>query len=504
MATYYVKPSIGSDANNGTDWTAAHAVATITRALALCSTAGGHTILIEDGETTDESGAYINLNKEFTAEVVVRPRTLLGPYQQGASIGNADSSNAYFMLNNPACANMTFRNLALVPQLTATTGIALGYNGDVTNIRFYDCSYTMPAINSRMLYSPYTTSLSGVHFIRCICITALASTAAIIQIAPAGAKPMSDFRIEDCILTSNAVYTAFIHATCADMSIRGNRITNSGSSIVLHIGDQNALGLRSSNVVVEDNIITNAASHCLYVNADSATIRRNKINVGGTGDYGIVLKWGSGYDVYCNRVVMATSTAGAAAFRIKAINTAADASVCGVYNNTATGIAANQQGVYVSKGDDDQPCLNTAFVNNAIVGAAGFTAVVWPADAQASGTVDCDHNRFDGGSGNSNILGTTCTTAAAMAAAWTAGGFSGNASHSALTADVDASSLIPSRTGNCRPGMGSNAYRALGAQDYYGRPKLRADADCIGAVYPQRNAVENILLPVSQFPLETA
>jgi len=82
-------------------------------------------------------------------------------------------------------------------------------------------------------------------------------------------------------------------------------------------------------------------------------------------------------------------------------------------------------------------------------------------------------------------------------------------SATAKTGDVSAdaavdANYVPLRGGNCDVGCGNPNYRHLGEQDVYGRPKLRGDADCIGPAYPQRKAVENVLLPVVQFATEAA
>lgn len=66
------------------------------------------------------------------------------------------------------------------------------------------------------------------------------------------------------------------------------------------------------------------------------------------------------------------------------------------------------------------------------------------------------------------------------------------------SAGLDAN-FAPSSTGAARVGMGAPTQRSIGSLDLYGRPKLRADADCIGAVYPQRDDERNVLQPVMQF-----
>jgi len=62
---------------------------------------------------------------------------------------------------------------------------------------------------------------------------------------------------------------------------------------------------------------------------------------------------------------------------------------------------------------------------------------------------------------------------------------------------------VPMPNGSSDIGTGDATVRALGAQDVYGRPKLRV-AECIGAVYPQRDSPENMLLPQVQLPTEAA
>lgn len=59
---------------------------------------------------------------------------------------------------------------------------------------------------------------------------------------------------------------------------------------------------------------------------------------------------------------------------------------------------------------------------------------------------------------------------------------------------------IPTPGGNCDVGRGDPSARPwVGGEDLHGRPKLRADADAIGPVYPQRDDPENILEPLTQF-----
>lgn len=64
--------------------------------------------------------------------------------------------------------------------------------------------------------------------------------------------------------------------------------------------------------------------------------------------------------------------------------------------------------------------------------------------------------------------------------------------------------LIPVVGGNCDIGKGVVGKRTLGQLDCYGRPVLRADADAIGAVYPQRADRRNILKPIVQYASEAA
>lgn len=58
---------------------------------------------------------------------------------------------------------------------------------------------------------------------------------------------------------------------------------------------------------------------------------------------------------------------------------------------------------------------------------------------------------------------------------------------------------LPTKGGNCDVGKGDPTVRSLGTSDCYGRPKLHANLDCVGAVYPQRKLVGNLLLPPAQW-----
>ncbi len=83
-----------------------------------------------------------------------------------------------------------------------------------------------------------------------------------------------------------------------------------------------------------------------------------------------------------------------------------------------------------------------------------------------------------------------------------AGGASAQTGDQSVTADIDPVMFFPTRYGNCDIGRGNPTVRALGDHDYYGRPKLRADADSIGPVYPQNDSALNMILPGPQFATE--
>jgi hypothetical protein len=75
--------------------------------------------------------------------------------------------------------------------------------------------------------------------------------------------------------------------------------------------------------------------------------------------------------------------------------------------------------------------------------------------------------------------------------------------HSSMSFDIDG--IIPKPGGSADVGKGDITRRpGCGYLDVFGRSKLRPYADCIGAVYPQGNAVQNILKPLVQYGGEIA
>ena len=145
--------------------------------------------------------------------------------------------------------------------------------------------------------------------------------------------------------------------------------------------------------------------------------------------------------------------------------------------------------------------INTSVAYNTTTAPAGSpTAGDWTGIVN-SGTVTNCHVEYAtaGVARTAGVLANTIIDNCTDVTTGSGGSESGNLTDGSHQLD---SLGIPVRGGNCDVGRGDPTIRPLGSTGFYGRPKLRPYADCIGPIYPQRRSPENILYPLAQYPSE--
>lgn len=187
------------------------------------------------------------------------------------------------------------------------------------------------------------------------------------------------------------------------------------------------------------------------------------------GDYLFVIKGISNTVRNC----LGTDLGGKSAFLFK------ESANCLAYNCTGVGGPAN--GML----ENDTASFNNVAAsakNCSFVASGGKPTIYWTDAFDTTGPT-LDNNVYDG------ILGVLLPSA-------------GVGTRSVNGPSGTGAAFVPGSNGASHPahGLALPALRVLGDHDVYGRPRLRSDSDCVGAVYPQGDEAENVLVGLVETP----
>ena len=417
MKTYYVDPDTGSDSNTETQaQTAGTPWKTIGKAAGTCdntATPDGSGVAcyikISNGKTVD-AGWLLDLNRANPNTVVFQPVTNPGNSLQGWTLSGSGGSGAVIRPQGALTNRWRFENAHIAP--TSGTFCA-EWDYGFSNVEFRDCFFDNAAYH--LFYWGDAGNVSGLTFRRC------SFTGYSFNIGQNGVgvslrtHTISNLLFDSC--TNSGPGFPYIAGPGNNIRVKGGTWSGTaGGAPVFAIGNYNSTkSARNTNVIVEDATFTGGnGNHVLFVDADGAIVRRNTIHTGSTGTagYGLVTKWGFGYQVYGNTVYCESPSG--TGIVVKGV-TEASYLANRLY---ASGAAAKCIEVYT--GDDAKLPRNIAVRQNRFItsGAARAISVV---NADPTGYLAFDENDYQlAGTGQSWIFEGTIAadTIANIRAAW--------------------------------------------------------------------------------------
>ncbi len=240
----------------------------------------------------------------------------------------------------------------------------------------------------------------------------------------------------------------------------GSVLCNHAERCTLRAGALSIRGLATGNTITTDDLAEIAGLILVAGGAEAPNAVGNWIDCAAitAGNKGGISVAASTTLVAFNTILNAT-----ASDYDRAIYVGANATV-EIRNNT---ILAAAQGISIGAAG-----ATVTLTNNAIVGRK-YSVI------KSAGAV----------TGTNNVLSGTLS------------GYTLGAGDVAAVPQLDALN-VPIRGGNCDNGRGSTAVGGAGELDGLGRPCLRADARHVGAICPQWDHPNNVVLPIWRFPHE--
>ena len=419
MPTYYVDPATGNDANTeaqaqsaSTPW------ATIqTGALPkLDASAEAVTVYIANG-TTEDVGAYLNINYSFANQVTITPLTDPGDGEQGWTLIGTGAGGAVIRPYHGTAIDID--NLRIehchIKSTGAWTCFYCPTNGAIDNLEFRDCKFEITTHDNQHCFNWIATTMSGsaLVFTRCTfqgLPAGVGSANGKIEIgANADGNTVDGIVFEDCV--SRDISGIYLLVACDALRVVGNDLQ--GNFIPLHIGSQSVVGNRITNADIRGNtIVGTGTSHASYFNCDSSVLAHNYVDTGSTGDYALVTKYGDGFAVHGNTAI--SRAASGSALIVKGVQNGtyvanklyhySTGSVVSVYENDAAGGAV---------------CNNIVVANNVIVATGGGN--VYYLEDTTTGLLCVTGNVYGWSTGNSHIMGAAAApTLAAQQSRWEA------------------------------------------------------------------------------------
>ena len=435
---------------------------------------------------------------------------------------HADNSYAFYntvlsCCGQGSCSNITFKNVTFDCEtgsklaLTLSSGAFSAESVTITGMHFDGCRFVAGdgAANVSAIYAAHhavVTAMSDIEFKDCtFTVEAGSNAGTVVRLTSAtDLSGVTDFRILNCTIDCASV--ANVNGGILDIPVTaGYKVDRlnvvNGADEGLWFGSQRAAGHAGNTLVgtIDRVSVTTTGDHGLCFGAlSTSTSLTARGCYSSTAGHALILK-GSRNVVVENSLVIGTAWAGTAPLLFKG------ATGCTVQSNFVSSAAQRTIQNYDAAGWNTSNCVvkNNIFRIDTANAAYMF---LWYSDNDAGGNT-FDNNVYDVvQSGNANPMGVVMEAAAAAAnlatladltTAWTSGSYPNNDAASVVeVAAVDAN-YIPLAGGNCDVGRGDPAVQpGAGGADYYGRPRLQAYARPIGAVYPQREADENIIEPV--------
>lgn len=454
MATYYVRTTgndTTGDGSTGAPWASLH------KALATVSLAGGHTILVGDGTYTENSGSgYLNCSRSFSATVAITPE---GGANGDVTVTNASGTQTVLF---GSCGNLTFNRIKFLAASSSVLRL-MRHNGNVTNLAFTYCTFTVVANSSQVnkCYSDGTFAASsvntGLSFSNCTFQqsgTDFCDGLALIR-TDSGVT-LSGVTVTNC--TFNMTRRGVQLEGVQNLVFTGNRVlctATNGSSTPLALGTDNALTTVASGVAssgtITGNIFSTVNGHGVMLGAGiSSCIFRANVVIGGnnaSAGQGLVIKEGSNISATDN-LVFGGYLSG---IYIKGAQSAV------VERNVCVNLYANSPALRVEANLTDAGGANftaATIRHNRFVTLAG-SAISYNStgtgETGASSVVDYNVHDVRSGSTWGNVRGTTVSSLATVQAAWSGYGDGTNSSHSIAGTGANAIPLRHSATAGSLP-----------------------------------------------------
>jgi len=413
MAIYYVR----KDGNDSTgDGSTAAPWLTISKALTTVAIGGGHTVNIGAGtyqESTSGVG-YLYFARLFLAEVIFQSES-----GNAADVIVQSATSTAFTARVAGSSNITLKNLTITPRTTAITSAVKCQDAGSSNIKLDGCIVTAEAANGTIIIA--SAAITAWSIVDCTITDTGANN--IIGIRISGG--FTGMTIDGCTITTGGtcVYLTgsstnliITDTTCRNtaavigvrldfidgMTVDDLTVTTTGGTgaVAFQIGADQGYGLGNAtrDFTIRNSTFTAAVSHGCLISSDAQDGIIENCTIAG-GDQGMVLK---GVDnVTVRHCTISNSTSGRGAYFKEARN-------CTFHSNRVIASAG-----YALSADDAQ---SSRWLYN-VVEARNAQMFLWTG---TNTMIECDRNHYilTGSAVWGNPNGVTCTSLAAVRAAW--------------------------------------------------------------------------------------
>lgn len=424
--------------------------ATLTKALAVLATSGNKLVLC-DGTFTENSSGRLILNKSFTAPVV------FDSYDGDSShfiITNASGTSGVVSCRSGAANNIQIRR-ATIRSSTDANALFLhnpASSGDKgSNIAFFDCQLearTQSAVATCAIGLDSDNGITGLYFVRCnfkrVVGGSTTNDPLIIRTTSLTAsstnQPHGDIGFWDC--TTEGAFHGFTTAAAGLIGVAKVTVVRCSFTVTKTYGlcigtdTETTTTPRCTNVYVQGCTLVAASStaHALLLGfgcygtkdhdgTDGVLAEENTI----TSDMQGIVQKGSAYAFADRNTINVTAAAGtpSAAY--------AKGGVSGGFRNNTINVNGASFACYGWR-EDVESVTSTKSGNNAFTGntinatGANATALLWAGAASSTGGAVANDNRYTLASSAvlGSVRGTSVANLAALQAAWTSAGLSGD------------------------------------------------------------------------------
>ena len=478
MADYHVWAS--GDNSDGLSWETAYQ--TLHAAIGGVPLAGGFDIIARAGAYAENSGSnYLATARAFTAPVVVRNETIGGT---DVIVNTSGAGTPAYLIDLNGAANLTFRDITFAATQSNTSTV-IAIRGTSANLTFIRCRTTAVGGMASATGVNFITNPTGSNFTFIGCAISGKGTTGgggISAYGKSAAETISNLAFINCDVTTGGRFA--LRAKYVDgLTISGghyeplNQVL--GQTALWFGEDNNQTDGHVTGLVVTDVDVVSTGGHGILLGGITTSPIIDRVRIAAGGDYGFVDK--SNGATVRNCLIVGGST-GPLVF--KGTNwdggnhtTTSTYDNCTIINTIGAGALFVWEQV-----DEDASTMpyNCTLTNCAVKATAGVVFVRVAAFCTWANNMVFDHGVYQGTEGT---IKPTIT----------------NSVNGTLSVDA---MYIPFANGNCDVGRGLPGKRLLGASDVYGRSVLRADAEAIGAVSPQRRNPRNILQPIVQYASE--
>lgn len=419
MATYYVRKSGNDstgDGSTGNPWL------TLTKAMATMSTAGGHTLLIGDGDFAEDTSAlgYWLIAKNFTAPVTIRGEN----YDANLVTIHGTSGTTYDTLISATTNNIIFQSVSFVMRTNATANGAIRI-AQGTNLTFNSCNFIGLTASGQHRYGLYmiesgASAISNVVFNGCWFITTSGGfSGSYGAFIAKGGGTISGISFNLCHMLATGYC---LYATGgSDINVTGGDFHTAAAATVAY-GLDDVTNPKTITGYIDGALISSNTSHaCLIGAGASGVILRNSKVVG--GDLGVVVKECVNAQILNN--VIGDGTNGSLYFKGA---TGATAS----YNRIKNSVGG--WCIRIGQGDTGDKVANITVTHNVVISQVTSKIFQWAStDDTGGGVVDYNIYQVDG-SGLFGLVRANASVATLplLRTAWAGYGDGSNDSHSQL------------------------------------------------------------------------